>query len=872
MEKLGLNEIRSRFRDFYVSKGHYAAGSASLIPKNDKSLLIINSGMAPLKPYFAGVETPPSKRMTTCQKCIRTGDIENVGKTARHGTFFEMLGNFSFGDYFKKESLTWGWEFITENLKMPKDKLWATIYEDDEEAHDIWISLGMPEDHIVRLGKEDNFWEIGLGPCGPCSEIYFDRGEKYGCGKPDCKPGCECDRYVEFWNHVFTQFSREEDGSYSNLAHPNIDTGMGLERIACIMQGVDSIFDVDTVRHILNAVTEMAGVKYEDGDEKADMSIRIVTDHLRSMVFMIADGILPSNEGRGYVLRRLIRRASRHGRLLGIQEPEFLSQLADKVIEVSGEAYPELVEKRDYIKKMISLEEERFGKALDNGLHLLFGYVADMEEEGKDTLDGEHAFKLYDTYGFPVELTEEILEEKGKKVDMEGFREHMTRQKDMARAGQKDTSDDAWKDAADYDSLPATEFVGYEMESCNGNVLYTGKKDETHALLITDRTPFYATSGGQINDTGFISAGKTVLRVEDVVKENGIYLHIIRPEDMDAALQLENGTEVQMSIDSVRRHKISRGHSATHLLQQALRDVLGNHVQQAGSFVDDNYLRFDFSHFQPMTDKEISDVERLVNLKIDQFLNIKMEEMPIEDAKKLGAMAIFGEKYGSIVRVVSMGDYSVEFCGGTHLNNTGMIGAFRITGESGVASGVRRIEAVTGTVVSDLLKRTDDTVEETAEALKTTRSEVARKAAQVMSENKELAKTIKSMEAGKLADSLDDIIASGKDAGKAKLITASFNDVDADQLREMADSVKEKVDNAVIVFASVTEGKASMICAVSDKLVGEGYHAGKIIKEVAKAAGGGGGGKAGMAQAGVKNPEKLEDAFHKAAEILEAQA
>lgn len=868
MEKLGLNEIRSRFRDFYVSKGHYAAGSASLIPKNDKSLLIINSGMAPLKPYFAGVETPPSKRMTTCQKCIRTGDIENVGKTARHGTFFEMLGNFSFGDYFKKESLTWGWEFITEDLKMPKDKLWATIYKDDEEAHDIWISLGMPEDHIVRLGKEDNFWEIGLGPCGPCSEIYFDRGEKYGCGKPDCKPGCECDRYVEFWNHVFTQFSKEEDGSYSNLAHPNIDTGMGLERIACIMQGVDSIFDVDTVRHILNAVTDMAGVKYEDGDEKADMSIRIVTDHLRSMVFMIADGILPSNEGRGYVLRRLIRRASRHGRLLGIQEPEFLSQLADKVIEVSGEAYPELVEKRDYIKKMISLEEERFGKALDNGLHLLFNYVADMEEEGRDTLDGESAFKLYDTYGFPVELTEEILEEKGKKVDMDGFREHMAQQKEMARAGQRDTSDDAWKDAAEYDELPATEFVGYDTEHCNASILYVGRKDQDHALVITDRTPFYATSGGQLHDIGTITAGDIVLSIEDVIKENGIFLHIISHEDSDKAMALEATTEVSMAINGVTRHKTSRGHSATHLLQQALRDVLGNHVQQAGSYVDDNYLRFDFSHFQPMTQEEIRRVEYIVNEKIDEFLTIKMEEMPIEDAKKLGAMAIFGEKYGSIVRVVSMGDYSVEFCGGTHLDNTGKIGAFKITGESGVASGVRRIEAITGTAVTRLLDDTESLVEETADALKTSRSDLARKAAQVVKDNKDLQKEIKSLESGRLADSLDDIIASGEDLGKARLITGSFDGIDVEQLREMADAVKEKVDNAVILFASAGEGKASLICGVSEKLIGEGYHAGKLIKEAAAAAGGGGGGKSGMAQAGIKDPSGIGNAFDRVREIL----
>ena len=527
MEKLGLNEIRRRFRDFYVNKEHYAAKSASLIPQNDKSLLIINSGMAPLKPYFSGVETPPARRMTTCQKCIRTGDIDNVGKTARHGTFFEMLGSFSFGDYFKEESLKWGWEFITENLNMPKDKIWATVYENDQEAYDLWLKIGMPEEHIVKLGKDDNFWEIGLGPCGPCSELYYDRGEEYGCGKPDCKPGCECDRYIEFWNHVFTQFSKEEDGSYSNLAHPNIDTGMGLERLACIMQGVDSIFDIDTIKHILDAVAKKANVKYNSGDEKADISLRIVTDHLRSTVFMISDGILPGNTGRGYVLRRLIRRAVRHGKLLGIEEKGFLSSLVDEVIEVSGEAYTEIAEKRDYIIKIIRVEEEQFGKTLQKGINILNEYTEELNSNGKTELDGEHAFKLYDTYGFPVEVTEEILSEYGKTVDMDGFKAHMQKQKELAQKGRASTEDEAWKDASEYDSLPATEFTGYDSVCSEAKILYIGDYDKEHKFIIFDKTPFYATGGGQLHDIGKIYCQETEISVVDVKKENGIYLHII---------------------------------------------------------------------------------------------------------------------------------------------------------------------------------------------------------------------------------------------------------------------------------------------------------------------------------------------------------
>ena len=869
MDKLGVNELRDMFRDFFVSKGHYAGGSSSLIPRNDKSLLIINSGMAPLKPYFAGVETPPCKRMTTCQKCIRTNDIENVGKTARHGTFFEMLGNFSFGDYFKKESLTWGWEFCTEWLKMPKEKLWATIYEDDDEAYDIWKNIiGMPEEKIVRLGKEDNFWEIGLGPCGPCSEIYYDRGPEWGCGKPDCKPGCDCDRYLEFWNHVFTQFDRQEDGSYPRLAHPNIDTGMGLERLACILQDVDSIFDVDTVKFIRDAITDMAGVEYQAGNHKVDVSVRIVTDHLRSMTFMIADGILPSNEGRGYILKRIIRRAARHCKLLGIEKDNPLSELAENVIKTSGGAYPELVEKHDYIIKMITIEENNFAKTLDNGMDILDGYIEDLKSKGKTELSGELTFKLYDTYGFPLEVTQEILEEQGLTADVEGFNENMQAQKDLARANQRDTDEDAWRDASEYSDLPHTKFLGYTEESSEAEVLYVGNYDEKRKFIIFDQTPFYATSGGQVFDTGIIRKGNDELRVVDVVKDNDIWLHVINPDDSGLADQLEKGDSVELIIDSVRRHKIARSHSATHLLQQALQDVLGDHVMQAGSYVDDNYLRFDFNHFQAMTKEEIAKVEEIVNEKVDEYLPIKMEELPIEEAKKLGAMAIFGEKYGEIVRVVSMGDYSIEFCGGTHIDNTGKVGGFKIISEAGIASGVRRIEAITGSNVIKYLAGKESTIGAVAHVLKTSESDLTRKATQVMSDIKELENTIKSIKSDEISGSVDDIINSAKEIGGVKLITRKFENTDTDQLRSISDAIREKADDVIIVLAAVNDGKVTFIVSVSEDLIGKGYHAGKLIKEIAAAAGGGGGGKANMAQAGAKDPSKVDIAFEKAAEII----
>ena len=869
MEKLGVNEIRDMFRDFFVSKGHYAGGSASLIPRNDKSLLIINSGMAPLKPYFAGVETPPKKRMTTCQKCIRTNDIENVGKTARHGTFFEMLGNFSFGDYFKKESLQWGWEFCTEWLHMPEEKLWATIYEDDDEAFEIWRDIiGMPEEKIIRLGKDDNFWEIGLGPCGPCSEIYYDRGPEWGCGSPDCKPGCDCDRYLEFWNHVFTQFDRQEDGSYPRLAHPNIDTGMGLERLACILQDVDSIFDVDTVKFIRDAVCEMAGVKYMAGDHKVDVSVRIVTDHLRSMTFMIGDGILPSNEGRGYILKRIIRRAARHCKLLGITQQNPLVELAESVVQTSGGAYPELVENHDYIMKIIKIEEDNFAKTLDRGMEILEGYMADMDAKGETVLAGELTFKLYDTYGFPLEVTQEILEENGKTADVDGFNANMQAQKELARANQRDTDEDAWRDASEYSDLPHTEFLGYTEETAEAKVLYAGNFDEMRRFVIFDRTPFYATSGGQVYDTGFIVLGDDRFRVVDVVKENGIFLHVIHPDDTGAAMKIKVGDEVKLEIDSVRRHRIARGHSATHLMQQALRDVLGDHVMQAGSYVDDNYLRFDFNHFQPMTKEEIAKVEEIVNERVDEYLPIRMEEMPIEEARKLGAMAIFGEKYGDIVRVVSMGDYSVEFCGGTHIDNTGKVGGFKIISEGGIAAGVRRIEAITGSNVVRYLADKETTLSSVAAALKSSESDLTRKAGQVMADIKSLENTIKSIKSDEISGSVDGIISSAKEINGVRLITKKFEDTDVDQLRSISDAVKEKAGDVVMVFAAVNDGKVTFIVSVSEDLIGKGYHAGKLIKDIAAAAGGGGGGKANMAQAGAKDPSKVDAAFSKAEELI----
>lgn len=871
MEKLGLNEIRKLFRDFYVAKGHYASKSASLIPQDDKSLLIINSGMAPLKKYFAGAETPPSKRMTTCQKCIRTGDIDNVGITARHGTFFEMLGNFSFGDYFKKESLSWGLEFMTQCLKMPFDKIWATVYQDDDEAVEIWKSLGMPEERIVRLGKEDNFWEIGLGPCGPCSELYFDRGPEYGCGKESCKPGCDCDRYLEFWNHVFTQFSKEEDGSYTPLEHPNIDTGMGLERMACIMQGVDSIFDIDTIRHILDGVVAKSGVEYKDGQAPSDISIRIITDHLRSITFMIADGIMPSNEGRGYVLRRLLRRAARHGRLLSIRGA-FLAELSDKVIEVSGEAYPELVEKKDYIQKIISVEEDKFAATIDQGENIIAQYVEELKKDGKTVLDGEKAFKLYDTYGFPLELTEEILAENDMSADTQGFAEKMRHQKEQGRRCRKNTECEAWKENKNLVDVPETEFTGYDTASDTARVLAIIDENgalqeasaEQNVRIFLDKTPFYPEGGGQVADNGIMSTETGQGYIFSVEKNDGIIAHCC--EMTEGVIRV--GDEVRCSVDTVKRNCTARNHTATHLLQKALREIIGAHVQQAGSSVNENMLRFDFSHFEAVTKEQLEKIQDRVNEKINEFLPVTCEEMSMEDAKKSGAMALFGEKYKNTVRVVSAGQWSRELCGGIHVKNTGEIGAFKIISESGIASGVRRIEAVTGTGVLAESLKSDRILESAAEVLKANKSNLTERIIAAAEELKSLKKEIEEMKKAAMGGEADSLIAGALCINGINLITREFDGYNINDLRSLSDDIKASEKNTCMVFATKNGEKVTFLVSLTDDVVERGYNAGKMIKDIAAAAGGGGGGKADMAQAGAKDASKIKDAFEVAKNLL----
>ena len=828
--------------------------------------------MAPLKPYFAGLEVPPSKRMTTCQKCIRTGDIENVGFTSRHGTFFEMLGSFSFGDYFKEESLTWGWEFITEVLKMPTDKLWATVYEDDDEAYNIWKNkIGMPEERIVRLGKDDNFWEIGTGPCGPCSEIYYDRGEQYGCDNPDCKPGCDCDRYVEFWNHVFTQFSRDDEGNYSDLAHPNIDTGMGIERLACIMQGVESIFDIDTIKYILDGVVKVSGVKYENGAAPTDVSIRIITDHLRSMTFMIGDNILPGNEGRDYVLRRLIRRAARHGRLLGIEGP-FLSELCERVIDVSGQAYPELETRRVMIKKVVAVEEEKFASTIDQGMRIINGYIDELKTSGNTVLDGEKAFKLHDTYGFPIDLTREIMEEAGYTVDIDGFENEMQQQKKRSQVEQE-MEGAGWEEAiADYALEGKTEFTGYEKVVDTGIVkamfweqkaLSIVNEGDTCRIAL-DRTPFYAESGGQIYDTGYIYNDDFVAEVTEVVKFQNVFAHKINVQK--GSLKL--GDEVTCMIRAPYRNMTAANHTATHLLHKALREVLGDHVKQAGSSVTKDGLRFDFNHFQAMTEEEISKVEEIVNDKISHFIDVETKVMPVKEAFKEGATALFGEKYGDMVRVVSIGNYSKEFCGGTHVSNIGQIGMFKILSESGVASGVRRIEAVTGQGVLQKFNENETLITNTAEALKSTRDNMADRSAALMDEVKSLKKEIAELKKAQMDKGLDSILDDAREINGVKLITKQFEDYNINDLRGLSDKIKAENKGVAMVFAAVSGEKVTFLVSLTDDLVEKGMHAGKMIKEIAAAAGGGGGGKADMAQAGAKDPGRIPDAFAKAEELL----
>ena len=874
MEKLGLNEIRKMFLEFYKSKGHLVHESFSLIPDNDKSLMLINSGMAPLKPYFSGLKTPPSKRMTTCQKCIRTGDIENIGYTERHGTFFEMMGNFSFGDYFKEQAITWAWEFITTVLKLPEDKVWATIYLDDDEAHDIWRNkIGMPEERIVRLGKEDNFWEIGIGPCGPCSEIYFDRGEEYGCGKPDCKPGCDCDRYMEFWNLVFTQFDRGEDGSYTPLAHPNIDTGMGLERIACIMQETDSIFDIDTIQHILKDVESVTGVRYQHGKAKSDISLRIITDHIRSVTFMISDGILPSNEGRGYVLRRLLRRAARHGKLLGVEKP-FLADLTDVVVEVSGDAYPALVEKHDYIKKIVNIEEEKFAETLDQGTNILNSYIDELEKEEKSILSGEKTFKLYDTYGFPLELTTEILAEHGITADEDEFNDLMQQQKENARNRRKDDAEIAWQDEniGFFNEGEPTEFTGYDKLDDEARVeaiiIDRAPVDEIsegqEGVVILDRTPFYAEMGGQVGDRGTISSGGSVLRVTDTVKAKDFYVHKVKAEKGS----VKTGDTVIASVDPLFRHRTARNHTATHILQAALKKVLGGHVSQAGSFVNPDELRFDFTHFEAVSAEDLRKIEDIANDEIARFENVTTDVLSLEDAKNSGATALFDDKYSDKVRVVSVGDFSKELCGGTHVSNSGQIGAIKIVSESGVASGVRRIVAITGDGIADALRRDEAVISDVASALKTQPANLIARIGSLEEEIKSLRKELDDIKSANIGNSVGDLLDSAKVINGVKLVTAKFDGLGIDELRAFSDELKSREKGLVNVLAAVNDGKVTFLVSVSDELVEKGYHAGKMIKEIARAAGGGGGGKANMAQAGAKDASKISDAFELAEKLL----
>ena len=879
MQQMGLNEIRSKFLKFFESKDHYLKESASLVPQNDKSLLLINSGMAPLKNYFAGVEVPPSVRMTTCQKCIRTGDIENVGKTARHGTFFEMLGNFSFGDYFKEQSISWGWEFVTQHLNIPEEKVWVTVYEEDDEAFGIWENqIKIPKERIVRLGKDDNFWEIGIGPCGPCSELYFDRGEEYGCDNPDCKPGCDCDRYLEFWNHVFTQFNRDEEGNYGQLEHKNIDTGMGLERMACIMQGVDTIFDVDTIKHILNTVEKMANVEYGKGG-KTDVSIRIITDHIRAVSFLVADGVLPSNEGRGYVLRRLLRRAARHGKLLGIKE-NFLYKLVDEVIKVSGEAYPELVEKESYIKKVIRIEEEKFNETIEQGMEILDSYIADLKKNGETTLSGENAFKLYDTYGFPIDLTQEILEEEHLSIDEEAFNEEMNKQRERARSARGNMDGESWKEdpLSKLDSSVASTFEGYfELE--NSGIIKAIVKDNElvdsavagdKVIVVLDKTTFYPEGGGQAGDAGLLVNKNEDIVVEVIDTKKGAN-NTIKHIGIVKSGMINTGEKLSTIVDKEIRMASARNHSATHLLHKALKEVLGEHVNQAGSLVTSERLRFDVTHFEAITKEELKVIEEKVNDVILESLNITCENMSINDAKNKGAMALFGEKYGDEVRVVSMGDYSIELCGGTHLTNTSQIGMFKILSEGGVAAGVRRIEAITGRAVYNYLKEKEEIISNVCSNLKTKEDSLSQKVTSLIEENKSLSKELHDMKTKMSLQAVDSVLDSKLDVNGVNLVTTKFEGMDMNTLKEVADNLRDKLVSGVVVLANTTDDKLNLVATATKDAVDKGVHCGNIVKSIAQIAGGKGGGRPNMAQAGAPDVSKVDEALNHASEVLKSQ-
>lgn len=872
MEWTSLNDLREKYLSFFESKGHLRLPSFSLVPNGDKSLLLINSGMAPMKKYFTGEVTPPRSRVTTCQKCIRTPDIEQVGKTARHGTFFEMLGNFSFGDYFKKEATAWAWEFCTKVLEMPVDKLYVTIYENDDEAFEIWTKQnGVDPSHIVRLGKEDNFWEHGSGPCGPCSEIYFDRGEKYGCGSPDCGPGCDCDRYTEFWNNVFSQFNNDGNGNYTELKHKNIDTGMGLERLACIMQGVDNIFEVDTVQNTMKKISEIAGVHYHD-DAKNDVSLRVITDHVRSSTFMIGDGVIPSNNGRGYVLRRLIRRACRHGRLLGVNEP-FIYKVCDTVIKDNEVAYPELKDKAELIKRVILSEEESFGKTIDAGLALLDEYIANTQGT---VFSGDDAFKLNDTFGFPLDLTKDVLEEKGMTVDEDRFNELLANQKATARAARKDAGADAWKGESVKIKAEKTEFVGYTDFECEAEILALINSDGEQVEMlgtgekgsvILDKTPFYATSGGQVADTGVIKLDGAEFIVEDTAKNaDGVYIH----SGVVASGVLSPGNKVNAEIDKNRRLAIMRNHTAAHLLQAALRETLGTHVEQAGQLVNENEVRFDFTHFNAMTDEEIATVENRVNEFILSAQKVEMMEMPIEEAKKMGAMMLFGEKYGDVVRVVKAGDFSTEFCGGTHVSNSGQLGLFKIVSEASVASGVRRITALTGTNVIAYLNKQENTVKAVASSLKTSENDVICRVEALLGESKEKDKEIQNLNAELTKLKSADMFSKPLDIDGLEVYTAKLDGASPDALRTMGDDIKAKSDNAVAVIAGVNSDKASIVAVCGKNAIAKGVKAGDLVRQVAALAGGGGGGRPDSAMAGAKDLSKLDGALSAVEEIVKS--
>lgn len=865
------------FLEFFESKGHLAMKSFSLVPHNDKSLLLINSGMAPLKPYFTGQEIPPRRRVTTCQKCIRTGDVENVGKTARHGTFFEMLGNFSFGDYFKNEAIEWSWEFLTEVVGLDPDRLYPSIYEEDEEAFEIWNKkMGIPAERIFRFGKADNFWEHGSGPCGPCSEIYYDRGEKYGCGSPDCTVGCECDRYMEIWNNVFTQFDNDGHGHYSELEQKNIDTGMGLERLASVVQDVDSIFDVDTLKALRDHICRLADTEYGK-DAQADISIRVITDHTRSVTFMISDGIMPSNEGRGYVLRRLLRRACRHGRLLGI-EGSFIPELAQTVIEGSKDGYPELEEKKDFILKVIAKEEDQFNKTIDQGLGILAEMTAKMEAEQTTTLSGADAFKLYDTYGFPIDLTKEILEEKGMQVDEEGFHASMEVQRKTARAARGETNY-MGADVTVYESIDpsiTSTFVGYDNLAWKSPItvltsdteIVEALSDGQRGTVFAEETPFYATSGGQEADTGIIRTAEGEFKVEDTVKLLGGKIGHV---GVVIKGMIKTGDQAELCVNAEKRALSARNHSATHLLQKALRTVLGTHVEQAGSSVNEDRLRFDFSHFSAMTAEELQKVEEIVNEQIVAGLPVKVENMPIEEARKTGAQALFGEKYGDVVRVVNMGDYSIEFCGGTHVKNTNEIMAFKILSESGVAAGVRRIEALTSKGLIRYYDNLEKKLNEAAKVLKATPDNLAEKIAHLTAENKALHSEVESLKSKLAQDAMGDVMDQVQEIKGVKLLAAEVDGVDMNGLRDLGDQLKEKLGEGVVVLASGNDGKVSLMVTATDAAMKQGAHAGNLVKAIAGLVGGGGGGRPNMAQAGGKNPAGIQEALKKAAEALEGQ-